>query len=276
MTTEAGCHSASASCSRSERSAGLSLVVLTYPCEAASLLLEHLAVAGLDVRAVVLERRGALNKLHRVRRVVGWRGTACLGFRKVAALLGMSRRERWRSDDFYRQHAGELVVVDDLNSSESYDALRRLGPDVAIIGGAGPLQQHVFGVPRFGTLNMHPGLLPEYRGLSSVWWAVLEGGEVGATLHVVDEGIDTGPIVARRSVPVLPGDTFERLRGRIIEANLAMLVDALGSLTHAGHRVATPQPCGTGRLYHAIPSAKRRAAEDRLAAIAARAVPGKG
>jgi methionyl-tRNA formyltransferase len=128
-------------------------------------------------------------------------------------------------------------------------------------------------MPRFGTLNMHPGLLPEYRGLSSVFWAVLEGGEVGATLHFIDEGIDTGPIVARRSVPVLPGDTFERLRGRIIAANLDMLVDALRSLNCDGHLVATPQPSGAGRLYHVIPSSKRRAAEARLAALAA---SGKG
>lgn len=248
-------------------------MVLTYPCDMASLLLEHLAAAGLDVRAVVLERRGALKKLHRVLRVVGWRRTAFLGFRKVAALLGISRGERWRTDAFYRRHAGELIVVDDLNSSQCRDALRRLGPDVAIIGGAGPLREHVFGMPRFGTLNMHPGLLPEYRGLSSVFWAVLEGGEVGATLHFIDEGIDTGPIVARRSVPVLPGDTFERLRGRIIAANLDMLVDALRSLNCDGHLVATPQPSGAGRLYHVIPSSKRRAAEARLAALAA---SGKG
>jgi hypothetical protein len=75
---------------------------------------------------------------------------------------------------------------------------------------------------------------------------------------------------------VLHGDTFERLRGRIIEANLEMLVDALRSLTRDGHLVATPQPSGTGRLYHVIPSSMRRAAEARLAALAARAASGKG
>ena len=276
MTTEAACQSIAASCNSSERMVALRLVVLTYPCETAGHLLARLRLAGFDVRAVVLERRGAIKNLRRVRRVVGWRRTAYLSFCRVAALLVPSGGEPWRRDAFYRQHAGELVVVDDLNSLECRDALRRLGPDVAIIGGAGPLREHVFRVPRFGTLNMHPGLLPEYRGLSSACWAVLEGGGVGATLHFVDEGIDTGPIVARRSVPVLHGDTFERLQGRILEANLDMLVDALRSLTCDGHIVATPQPSGGGRLYHVIPSPTRRAAEARLAALAARAVSGKG
>jgi hypothetical protein len=75
---------------------------------------------------------------------------------------------------------------------------------------------------------------------------------------------------------VLPGDTFERLWGRIIEANLEMLVDALGSLTRDGHLAVTPQPSGTGRLYHVIPSSTRHVAEERLAALAARPIPDSG
>jgi phosphoribosylglycinamide formyltransferase-1 len=66
-------------------------------------------------------------------------------------------------------------------------------------------------------LNIHPSLLPRYRGLSPQKRA-LEGGEVesGCTVHLVDEGTDTGPIVLQKRVPIEPGDTEETLSARIL------------------------------------------------------------
>jgi phosphoribosylglycinamide formyltransferase-1 len=67
-------------------------------------------------------------------------------------------------------------------------------------------------------LNIHPSLLPKYRGLSPQRRA-LEAGETeaGCSVHVVDEGTDTGPVVLQRKVPVEPGDTEETLSARILE-----------------------------------------------------------
>jgi phosphoribosylglycinamide formyltransferase-1 len=65
-------------------------------------------------------------------------------------------------------------------------------------------------------INIHPSLLPAYPGLES-WRQALEGGatETGCTVHFVDSGMDTGPILAQSRVPVLPGDTAETLHARI-------------------------------------------------------------
>jgi phosphoribosylglycinamide formyltransferase 1 len=67
-------------------------------------------------------------------------------------------------------------------------------------------------------LNIHPALLPKFPGLNAQRRA-LEGGETisGCTVHVVDEGTDTGPIVLQKTVPVLPGDTEDSLSARILE-----------------------------------------------------------
>jgi len=67
-------------------------------------------------------------------------------------------------------------------------------------------------------LNIHPALLPKYPGLH-VQRRALEAGEreAGCTVHFVDEGTDTGPIVLQRKVPILPGDTEETLSARILE-----------------------------------------------------------
>lgn len=68
-------------------------------------------------------------------------------------------------------------------------------------------------------LNIHPALLPKFPGLD-VQRRALEAGELesGCTVHFVDEGTDTGPLVLQRRVPILPGDTVETLSVRILEA----------------------------------------------------------
>jgi len=68
-------------------------------------------------------------------------------------------------------------------------------------------------------INIHPSLLPKFRGLAA-WKQALEAGEMttGCTVHLVDEELDAGPILGQEEVPVLPGDTPESLHARIQEA----------------------------------------------------------
>lgn len=85
-------------------------------------------------------------------------------------------------------------------------------------------------------INLHPSLLPKYGGPGMyglrVHEAVLAAGETesGCTVHFVDEGTDTGPIILQRRVPVLPGDTPERLAERIHQEEHSALVEAVQRL----------------------------------------------
>lgn len=80
-------------------------------------------------------------------------------------------------------------------------------------------------------INVHPSLLPKYPGLEA-WKQALAAGETstGCTVHYVDEGMDTGEIIARRQVPVLPGDTPASLHARIQAAEHALLPDVIARL----------------------------------------------
>jgi phosphoribosylglycinamide formyltransferase 1 len=69
---------------------------------------------------------------------------------------------------------------------------------------------------RFPALNVHPSLLPRFPGATAIEDALAAGeSETGVTVHFLDEGVDTGPIVAQERVPIVPGDTVEMLRARI-------------------------------------------------------------
>jgi phosphoribosylglycinamide formyltransferase 1 len=84
-------------------------------------------------------------------------------------------------------------------------------------------------------LNTHPALLPAFPGAHAVRDALAAGvPTTGATVHVVDVGVDTGPVLAQRPVPVLPGDDEARLHERIKTVERELLVQTLGDLVVAG------------------------------------------
>ena len=84
-------------------------------------------------------------------------------------------------------------------------------------------------------LNTHPALLPAFPGAHAVRDALAAGvTTTGATVHLVDAGLDTGPVLAQRPVPVLPGDDEDRLHERIKTVERELLVQTLGDLVVAG------------------------------------------
>ncbi|MCR4425900.1 MAG: hypothetical protein NUW23_06860, partial [Firmicutes bacterium] len=77
-------------------------------------------------------------------------------------------------------------------------------------------------------INIHPSLLPSFPGLNAQRQALEHGVRyTGCTVHFVDRGVDTGPIIDQRVVPVLPGDDVETLSMRILEQEHILLVDVI-------------------------------------------------
>jgi methionyl-tRNA formyltransferase len=74
----------------------------------------------------------------------------------------------------------------------------------------------ILDIPKAGCLNLHASLLPRYRGSAPIQWALLCGEKVtGLTLMLMDEGMDTGPMLARAEIPILPGETAGELSQRM-------------------------------------------------------------
>lgn len=109
-------------------------------------------------------------------------------------------------------------------------------PDLVVTAGFMRILGPVF-LDRFGgrTLNTHPALLPAFPGLRPVATALACGVRVtGATVHLVDAGVDTGPILAQRAVEVLPDDTEQRLHERIKIVERRLLVDVVAEVARRG------------------------------------------
>lgn len=109
-------------------------------------------------------------------------------------------------------------------------------PDLLVLAGYMKILSREV-IARFPTVNTHPSLLPAFPGAHAVRDALAAGVKVsGVTVHWVDEGVDTGPIIAQRTVPVEPGDTEATLRDRIQGVERGLFVTTIGAIVRSGDR----------------------------------------
>ena len=123
--------------------------------------------------------------------------------------------------------------------------------DVMVVAAYGLiLPASVLAIPPLGCLNIHASLLPRWRGAAPIHRAIEAGDqETGITIMQMDEGLDTGPMLLRQSLPIAPGDTTGSLHDKLASLGAAMIVEALRKL-EAGALTAQPQP-ETGVTYAA-------------------------
>ena len=127
--------------------------------------------------------------------------------------------------------------------------MRALQPDVALVFGTGILRQPFIDAFAGRIINLHLGLSPYYRGAGTNFWPLVnrEPEYVGATIHYLDAGIDTGPIIAHVRPEILPADGPHEIGNRAIVATADCLADA--TLAHVAGRVRGFPQTGRGRLY---------------------------
>jgi hypothetical protein len=125
-----------------------------------------------------------------------------------------------------------------LDSADAVAAVKALRPDLGIHAGAGLLRRPLIDAFRLGVLNSHMGLLPAHRGMNVAEWAALEGAPLGCTVHLIDSGIDTGPILAMQEVNIAGCGSIAALRAAIDRAQLALLGDVVETIV--GGRMPEP------------------------------------
>jgi methionyl-tRNA formyltransferase len=116
-----------------------------------------------------------------------------------------------------------------LSEPAAMERLAAWQPDLIVVAAFGQiLKEPVLALPPHGCLNVHASLLPSYRGASPITAAILAGEQVtGVTIMRMDEGMDTGPILAQAECPIAPGDTTATLSKKLAELGAELLVESL-------------------------------------------------
>ena len=140
--------------------------------------------------------------------------------RRVQSLSEWASSHGLHSTGYDPQRPGELAAW-----------LTELAPDLLITCGAPLIPSVVFTVPRLGTINAHYAILPAYRGGSPILWQVLDEQEKGGvSIHFIDEGIDTGTVIARETTTLLTGASRRELFNATDQVAASLLSGVLEDL----------------------------------------------
>ena len=140
-------------------------------------------------------------------------------------------------------HGIEVDQPEKLRTDAQRARLADCAPDVLVVAAYGLiLPKAVLELPRLGCINIHASLLPRWRGAAPIHRAIEAGdAETGITIMQMDEGLDTGPMLLRRALPIAADDTTASLHDRLAALGGDCIVEALAAL-QCGQLSPTPQP----------------------------------
>jgi folate-dependent phosphoribosylglycinamide formyltransferase PurN len=146
---------------------------------------------------------------------------------------------------------GAIRHVENINGPEALEIIKQANPSVVIVNGTRILKPATLQACQATFINTHQGITPRYRGAHGAYWALFENNpkQCGVTIHVVDQGIDTGNIIGQATVEPAPEDNFTTYPYLQTAAALPILVDAVRK-TLAGSLQSRPISGSSAVWYH--------------------------
>lgn len=116
-----------------------------------------------------------------------------------------------------------------IREPEAVETLRGYQADIFVVAAFGQiLSEEILKMPRYGCVNIHASLLPKYRGAGPIQWAIINGEKItGVTIMQMDKGVDTGDMLLKTEVPIVPDETADTLHDKLAAAGARLIVEAL-------------------------------------------------
>lgn len=257
----------------------MNLVVITRDQSPYGLrVLNGLLRAGLQPRLTLVQRQSLSRNwklLKSVARRNGWFDALGAAIQKRRDDAEWSREVTWRGAPLVRDYlalSADVLRADNCHEPGVLSRLDQVSPDLIVLAQSGIVRTSLIARARLGVVNAHPGLLPDYRGIEPALWALHDGAAecLGSSLHFVDAGIDTGPIISvRRFVPP-QGLAFEELERALYEDCVDVIVAACETLAQGGTLRGEPQDGTRGRQCFKMSRRDTRIARQRYTELCSR------
>ena len=240
---------------------------------------KEVEIAGVFLETLTEQKQALTRKLKRSIRYDGYLAT----IRKLSTKVVGGRtagadelKAAQEAQDNLEQLSSELKIpihrVADFHAEESINLLKAADGDLGIVFGTNILRESVFGIPRLGSINVHQGRAPLYRGGPTVFWELFnDEKEIGITIHFVASKVDTGDIILQKILPLeydfsrfgLDYEKFlSEYRALLHEPSAAMVVAAT-ELIASGRAQRIKQDTNIGKRYR-LPTKKEKDALYRL------------
>lgn len=146
-----------------------------------------------------------------------------------------------------------VMTPERIGAPEAVEEVRALSPEIIVVAAYGQyIKPAILEIPARGAINIHPSLLPKYRGASPIQWALANGEmETGVTILYVSKEMDAGDIILQRSMPIDPEDTSESLTPRLAQLGAELLVEALDAIRR-GAAEGRPQDGAEVTVVHKL------------------------
>ncbi|MCP4914386.1 MAG: hypothetical protein GY909_14830 [Oligoflexia bacterium] len=152
-----------------------------------------------------------------------------------------------------------IYNVDKFDGSTTFELIDKLMPEYIVFGGQGIVKEPLLSSKK--SLNVHPGLLPNYRGLDPVLWSLLNKEQQGATVHMMSEGIDEGPIFIAKEMPWSNSTSVIELRLHVMQWGGKLLSQFL---SNPNKFQPQEQDLSEGLYYQAFPEDRIEEVEQNL------------
>lgn len=235
-------------------------------------------VDGIEIASVFVERPRVKHRTfsETIRRSIKYDGMFATIIKFFRIIIGLpSKGQRELNEVFERQSTLEsflrdgqikYTVVDDFHSETSLREMKAVAPDLGILYGTNIVKEVVFNIPRFGSINLHQGLAPYYRGGPTVFWELYNNeNKIGITVHFVASKVDTGDIIVQRILPLhydfatygLDFDSYiDDFRRSLTEPSIELVVLAVEQIL-IGNAPRIVQQTELGKRYR-LPTYKQR------------------
>jgi len=237
---------------------GKSVVIITTYCPSMNIIYNALK-GHLPVKKVIAEDPESRTRVffRRIRRlgIITVIGQSLFKLCIIPYLKLSSRKRLLRiageySLDESPVDPGNIIRVRSINSEEAKIALKSLEPDVVAVYGIRVISKNVLQSVSAKFVNLHMGIAPAFRGLASIYWALVRDGDdaCGVTVHLVDKGIDTGAIIRQKTFRVSKEDSFVTYNLIALAEGLPVFKTALREILE-GRAEIRRQSKDNSRLY---------------------------
>ena len=150
---------------------------------------------------------------------------------------------------FAQRHRLPVLQPERVRNSEFIDLFRQLAPDLVVVAAFGQkLPGEILQTPKSGCINVHPSLLPKYRGAAPINWTLIRGEtKTGVTIMLINEGMDTGNVLTQEETLIAADETFGELYDRLADRGASLLLATIEMIL-SGTAKQSPQDA-SGATY---------------------------